>query len=429
MKRSQLATIFVIVFIDILGFSLILPLVPYYTDRYGATDLITGLLIGSFALAQLIGAPLLGRLSDRYGRRPILLVSIAGTVASLLMFGWAEAIGGGLAGLFGNAALFNTMVLITLFAARISDGLTGGNISVAQAYITDVTDRENRAKGLALVGVAFGLGFIVGPATGGWLSTNVGLYAPAFIAAGIATINWLMVFFLLPESHPPEARADSLSEAEGPRRAVSIKALTTALRRPLVGTLLYTTFFFGMAFTMLQTIFTLYALRRFGLNELQNSLILTFVGVLSVVVQGGLIGPLTKRFSEFSLIVVSIGVMAVGLLIWAFAPNVAVVLISLVPIAASGGVMNVVLRSTITKVVDPGEVGGILGIQTASESLTRAIGPVLGGWLIGTFGTSAPGVVGAAILLIMWPFVWRQADKGQQAIAANNAQAEPAAGR
>lgn len=402
MNNKQLGTIILIVFIDILGFSLILPLVPFYTDRYGASDAVTGLLVASYAAAQLIGAPLLGRLSDRFGRRPILLVSIAGTAIGFLIFGLADPIGQALSGSLGQEGLVNTLIIGVLFFARILDGLTGGNLSVAQAYITDVTTSAERARGLGLVGVAFGLGFIVGPAAGGLLS-SFGLALPSFVAAGVASLNLLLVFLLLPESTTAERRAAAVA---GPRRpSLSIQALVEALRRPLVGTLLSTTFLFNLPFAMLQTVFSLYALRRFELGPTQTALILTYVGVLSVLVQGVLIAPLTKRFGEANLMIAAVGVMAGGLALWAIAPAPWFVLLALAPVAAAGGIMNVSLRSSITKAVTAQEYGGTLGLQTAFESMTRVLGPALGGWLIGTLGTGAPGLFGALLLLALWPFL------------------------
>ena len=208
MKDKRLATIFAVVFVDLLGFSLILPLLPYYAEKYGATPAVVGLLVASYALAQLIGAPLLGRLSDRYGRRPVLLVSIAGTVLGFLLLGFAEPI----AALFGGS---DAAVLAVLFFSRILDGLTGGNLSVAQAYITDVTDVKNRAKALGLIGAAFGLGFIIGPVIGGVLS-QWGYALPAFVAAGLATANLIAVYLFLPESLTDAMRLVIANKPRGP---------------------------------------------------------------------------------------------------------------------------------------------------------------------------------------------------------------------
>ena len=214
MKKSRLLPVFLVVFVDLLGFGLILPLLPYYADAYGATPIIVGLLTASYAAAQLVGAPLLGRLSDRYGRRPILLVSIFGTFVGFVMLGVAEWLGNGLASWLGLAASANAFILSFLFASRMLDGLTGGNISVAQAYITDVTTEENRAQGLGMIGAAFGLGFIIGPATGGLLSTY-GYAVPAFAAAGLALLNLVAVYFYLPESLTPEKRKEMAAYQSG----------------------------------------------------------------------------------------------------------------------------------------------------------------------------------------------------------------------
>ncbi len=231
MAKSRLTTIFLIVFVDILGFGLILPLLPYYAETYGASVWVTGLLVASYAAAQLIGAPLLGRLSDRFGRRPILLLSIAGTALGFLLLALAEPIGAALGAIFGAAAAINGFIIGIMFFSRILDGLTGGNISVAQAYITDVTDKESRAKGLGLLGAAFGFGFIIGPATGGLLSTW-GYAVPAYVAAALAAINLVAVYVFLPESLTDARRAEI---AARPRPEISFSALAAAFNRPRVG--------------------------------------------------------------------------------------------------------------------------------------------------------------------------------------------------
>jgi DHA1 family tetracycline resistance protein-like MFS transporter len=384
MKNKPLASIFLIVFIDLLGFGLILPLLPYYAETFGASDTVVGLLVASYAAAQLVGAPILGRFSDRFGRRPILLLSLVGTLLGFLLLGFA-----------------NTLWL--LFAARILDGLTGGNISVAQAYITDVTDAKSRAKGLGMIGAAFGLGFIIGPASGGLLS-QWGYAVPAFVAAGLVTVNLLMVALWLPESLPPEKRETAAEK----RPSVNFSALTDALKRPFTGPLLITRFFFGLAFSTFQTIFALYALRRFNLDATQTGFILTYVGVLAAVVQGALVGRLSERFRDDVLIFVSVGIMALSLLGWALSPSVLVLLIILAPTAFAGGILNTVISSALTKAVEPQEVGGILGLSASIESATRVIAPTVGGILLGRIGTWAPGTFGAIILAGLFVYVWNK---------------------
>ncbi len=406
MKNSKLLAVFLVVFVDLLGFGLILPLLPYYADEYGATPFIVGLLTASNAAAQLIGAPLLGRLSDRFGRRPILLVSIFGTLIGFIVLGVAEPLGESLAGLFGLTATVNTFIISLLFSSRLIDGLTGANISVAQAYITDVTTEENRAQGLGIIGAAFGLGFIFGPALGGVLSTY-GYAVPAFAAAGLALLNLLAVYFYLPESLTPEMRAEMVARnTEKP--AMSLQALWTTLNRPRVGPLLHIRFFFGLAFSTFQTIFALYAQYRLDLDARATGFILTYVGVLSVIVQGFAVGWLSKRFSEKNLILVSTITMAISLLAWAFTPNVITLLIIMAPLAFAGGTLGTIINSALTKSVYPEEVGGTLGLAASLESGTRVIAPSIGGLLLGQVGTWAPGVVSAIIMVWVSSFVWRK---------------------
>ena len=375
MNRKSLFSILLVVFIDLLGFSLILPLLPYYAETFNATKFQTGLLIAVYALMQLIGAPILGRLSDRFGRRPILLVSIFGTFLGFVLFGFATS-------------------LWMLFVARILDGITGGNLSVAQAYISDVTDAQNRAKGLGLVGAAFGIGFIIGPVTGGLLS-QYGYNIPAFVAAGLALLNFIVVYAWLPESLTAEQRQQMNTQQ---RPAITLEALLAALKRPFTGSLLITRFFFSLAFSIFQTIFSLYALAKFNLTARDTGLVLTYVGVLSVIVQGFLVGRLTARFRDDVLIAFAVALMTVSLIGWALAPSVFWLLVILTPTALSGGILNTLLSSTLTKAVDPQEIGGILGLAASIESSTRIIAPILGGALLERVGAWSPGAFGAVIM-------------------------------
>lgn len=384
--RKSLVLIFLFVFIDLLGFSLILPLLPYYAESFNATTTTVGLLLGANAIAQFIGTPIIGRLSDRYGRRPLLILCLAGTFISFLMLGWANS-------------------LFWLFASRILDGLLGGNTSLAQAYITDVTDEKNRAKGLGIIGASFGLGFIIGPALGGTLSAG-GQYAlPAFVAAGLSFFNLLGVILWLPESLPAEKR---VFRRHSQKTEFTAQALRKALKKPCVGPLLTTTLVFSLAFTIFETMFSLYALKRWGLNAQATSYILTYVGVLVVAIQGGGMGLLTKRFSEKQLIFGGSMLATSSLVGWAAAPTVPWLLFVLAPLALASGSLRIAVNSALTKSVYPEEVGGTLGLSSALGSLARIVSPIIGAFLMDNIGTAAPGLAGAALMFVLIPYIWRQ---------------------
>lgn len=402
MKNHRLLTIFLIVFVDLLGFSLILPLLPYYAESFGATPVLVGFLVASYAAAQLIGAPLLGRLSDRLGRRPVLLLSVIGTALGFLLLALAAPLGRSLAGIIAPQAE-NTIILIILFVSRILDGLTGGNITVAQAYIADVTDESNRAKSLGLIGAAFGLGFILGPAAGGLLS-KWGYNIPAFAAAAVAFFNFLAIFFLLPESLTAERRLQLSARQRPP---FTLKALMEALNHPQVGPLLHVRLFYGLAFSTFQSIFSLYA-QSIGLNSRTTGFVLAYVGLLSVITQAGLIGPLTRRFSETWLIISGLWLMSISLFAWAFTAQLWLLLLVILPLSLSGGVLNTVIQSSISKSVNRDEIGGILGISTSLEALTRVIAPTVGGFLLGYLGRWAPGIFTALIMVWAVSFAYRR---------------------
>jgi MFS transporter, DHA1 family, tetracycline resistance protein len=369
MKKSPLLPIFLIVFIDLLGFGLILPLLPYYAESFGASELTVGLLLASYSLMQFIGAPVLGRLSDRYGRRPILLISQLGTFAGFMILGFA-----------------NTLWM--LFLSRVIDGISGANISTAQAYIADVSDEKNRAKNFGLIGAAFGLGFIIGPAVGGFLS-RFGYHVPAFFAAGLSLLTIVLTYFMLPE---PEHKSSA-------RREFSRQALQRAFAHPTVGILLTMVFTFGLAFAMFQTSFALFASARFGFDVQQTALVLTYVGMLSVIMQLVVVKRVVKRLGENRAIGVTLSALALGLVLMAAVQNPLALIVVMPVLSFGGGVTTPVLTSLISKSVDRAEVGGMLGISTSVDSLSRVIAPVLGNALLG-FGSALPSLLGAAILLI-----------------------------
>jgi DHA1 family tetracycline resistance protein-like MFS transporter len=383
MDRRRLTVIFVIVFVDVLGFGLILPLLPYYATELGATPVVIGLLVASYAIAQVIGVPILGRLSDVYGRRPILIVSILGTTAGFLILGFASS-------------------LWMLFLGRVLDGLTGANFVVAQSYISDVTDSRNRARGLGLTGAAFGLGFIIGPALGGALS-NISYSAPAFVAAGVALTNIVLVLVFLPETLTPERKAEL---AKQPRSGFTIRRLREALRKPLFGNVLVLRFFFWFAFAIFQGTFTQWGLLALDLTPQTNGYILGYVGMISVLVQATLIGPLTRRYREVRLVVWALAAAAVCLPLWSASVNVAMLVIVLAPLGIAIAVENTVGSSLLSKSVGPDEIGGAFGLSGGLQSVGSIFAPILGGILLQSVGTWAPGLVAGVIVAALVPYAY-----------------------
>src|SRR5947199_692368 len=281
MKRSPLLVIFITVFIDLVGFGIVIPVLPFYAEgtKFGATPREVGLLFASYSVMQLIFAPVLGRLSDKYGRRPVLLISLIGTSLGFLILGFATT-------------------LWMLFLGRIIDGISGGNISTAQAYIADVTTKEDRAKGMGLIGAAFGLGFVFGPAIGGILS-RWGINVPFLFAGGLAFANAILLYFALPETvtadHPSRASA---AAGRGWRQ------LLESLRNPRLGFVLTIYFLSIVAFSIMTATFSLFMMFRLGYDAFHNGWVFAFVGIISAVIQGGLIGRLVKRFGAPLLIIV-----------------------------------------------------------------------------------------------------------------------------
>jgi DHA1 family tetracycline resistance protein-like MFS transporter len=416
MERRRLSLIIGFVFIELLGYSLFLPLLPYYAGSLGATPALIGLLISSNAVAQLLAAPVIGRFSDTQGRRPMLLFSIVGTLTSFVLLALVEPLGRWLAGVAPGWFTVSSAGLMWLFFSRILDGLAGGNVSLARAYITDITDEDNRARGLGLIGAAFGTGFIIGPALGGTLSNwpyatlvfeanGLSRYAvPAFAATILSVLNLVGVALWLPESLTAEKRSRL---ADRDRSLLPIGTLRDLLRRPRVGPLLQTRFFYSLAFTMFTTNFALYTRLRFGLTDQTTSYIFTYVGVLVVLVQGFIVSFLTDRFREKQIIVAGVAVLAVALFGWAVAPSVALMLGVLTLLPLSGGTLNTVTNSALTKAVAAEDIGGTLGLSTSLDSLTRILAPAIGGLLIGELGPWAVGAFGALIMTWVVAYAWR----------------------
>jgi DHA1 family tetracycline resistance protein-like MFS transporter len=289
MKRSPVVVIFTTVFIDLVGFGIVIPVLPFYAQgtAFNATPRTVGILFASYSVMQLIFSPILGNLSDKYGRRPVLLVSIIGTGIGFLILGLAKTI---------------TM----LFVGRILDGITGGNISTAQAYMADITSEENRAKAMGMIGAAFGLGFIFGPAIGGILS-RWGIHVPFFFAASLCFANATLLYFRLPETID---RKNAANERVQRRRLRDAKR---ALKEPKLVFLLVIYFLFIMAFSIMTSSFSFYTMFRFGYDAQETGYLFAYVGLIAVIIQGGLMGRLVKRFGEIPLVIIGALCFAISL--------------------------------------------------------------------------------------------------------------------
>lgn len=390
-QRSPLFFIFIAIFLDLLGAGMILPLLPYYVKLIEQADapwimanlaLIVGMLTASFSLFQFLFTPVLGALSDRIGRRPVLLVSLAGTGVAYVLLGLADQFVG-----FG-AVVF----LGVLFFARILDGITGGNISTAQAYIADITSPEERARGMGLIGAAFGLGFMLGPAFGGLLST-VSLSAPAYVAAALTFANVLFGFLKLPESLPHERRTAVPARQMNPFVRLQGVLGRTSIRPLLIGTLLL-----NLAFAGLQSNFAVFSDVRFGYGPLEIAFLFAFIGAIAVVVQGFLIRRLVPRFGEARLAVTGLILMTLAFAVVAFAPVGWMLYPAMALLATGSGLATPSITSLISRRVAPHEQGGILGGVQALTSLTMVIGPLLAGAMFDAIGPAAPYLAGVLLV-------------------------------
>ena len=362
MKRSPLLVIFVTVFIDLIGFGIVIPVLPYYAEgtKFNATPSQVGLLFASYSVMQLIFSPVLGRLSDKYGRRPVLLVSLLGTSLGFFILGFA-----------------NTLTL--LFVGRIIDGISGGNISTAQAYIADVTTEENRAKGMGLIGAAFGLGFVFGPAIGGILS-RWGVNVPFLFAGSLALANTVLLYFTLPETVTADHPA-RVSAATGR----GWNQLFQSLRNPRLGYVLAIYFLGIVAFSIMTATFSLFMMFRLGYDAFHNGWVFAFVGIISAVIQGGLIATLVRKFGEPLLVIIGALLFSISLFAIPFVtPSTGLLAILTIGAITSIGqaFMSPTLSSLASKSAGAAEQGTVLGVMQSVASLARAVGPSLAAILI-----------------------------------------------
>jgi DHA1 family tetracycline resistance protein-like MFS transporter len=423
---KRLLPVLVIVFVDLLGMTIIIPLLAFYAARYGADAFAIGLLAATYPLMQFLGAPILGRLSDRFGRKPILLASQVGTLAGFILLGFA-----------------NTLWLI--FLSRILDGLSGANISTAQAVIADSTSGKTRTQGLGLIGAAFGLGFIIGPiiAFSILLGTGGNYQIVAFTAAIFSLLSIFMTATLLKESLPPGQRGLGLNR----KADFSLTAMLRALGHPGMGFLLALMFAQQLAFGGYEQLFGLFALNRLGMDAAGTSGLFVVIGLFIVVVQAGLIGRLSRRKGDRWLVMVGLLAMAFGLFMTSLTPQRPVpwydrssvsaglsgaagsmwsekprslihvelpeedrkgwsglvwLLAASFPAAFGGGLLHPALNSLISQSADPAETGSMLGISAGMFSAANAAAPVVYGSLFHWFGPPVPFLAASLLITILW---------------------------
>lgn len=350
-QRSPLAIIFVTVMIDLIGFGIVIPVLPLYAERFGASPTVVGLLFGIYSIMQFLFAPVLGRLSDRVGRRPVLLLSLIGTAIGFLLMGLART-------------------LWLLFLARAIDGITGGNISTAQAYIADVTGPEERSRGMGLIGAAFGIGFVFGPALAGILS-HISPAAPFYFAGALAAANALALYFFLPESLP-SARRDSK------RRDPKIKL--SANQQLVSIAAIY--FLVTVSFALMTATYSLFTKRRFGYDQAHNGYIFAYLGLVGAAIQGALLGRLVGMLGDELLAIAGIALMAAGLFFLPSSSTEMALIIASTAIAIGHSLSAPTLNGLASKSASGAHQGAVFGAMQSVASLARIIGPSIGGWLL-----------------------------------------------
>lgn len=363
MKRPSLLVIFLTVFIDLIGFGIVMPLLPLYSDQFGASGFQVGMIIASFSLMQFIFAPMWGRLSDRIGRRPVLLMSNAGSAASYALF----AIASGMEGRNG---------LLILVASRIFAGIAGANISVASAYIADVSSKENRSKSMGLIGMAFGLGFIFGPTIGGLSAKYFGLTGPGWVAAGICSLNFILTAIILKESRQPSS--------DRAVRRPKFAQISHTLSQPVVGFLIMTYFLSTFCFAAFEVTFGLLLKSEkgpFKYDTSQTAYLFAYCGVISALIQGGLIGRLVKAFGERKLIAWSIVVIGLSMVALPFVSSQGTLLLALAVFAGASGVNRPPTFGLISNLTEANEQGATLGVAQSAGSLARILAPLFAGTL------------------------------------------------
>lgn len=368
---SPLGIVFTTVLIDLIGFGIVLPILPLWAEEFGASPVQIGIITASYAVAQLLFAPVLGRLSDRVGRRPVILCALAGTVAAFLLIGLAQT-------------------LVVIFVARVLQGVAGASYATAQAYVADITTPAERAHGMGMIGAAFGLGFLLGPAIGAVFAA-IDPRAPFFAAAALAALNLLIALRRLPESLTPGS-----APAARPGFGVVRRALAGRDLAPLI----WLTFVANIAFIGMETTFALYGADRFGYSTAEVALLFAYIGVLAVFSQGYLVRRMIPRTGAPRTMVIGLGVTGAGLLAMAAAQALWVLLAALALLAVGSGLVFATTTALISLAAGAGEQGTLLGLTASVGSAARIAAPLAAGALYQHVDLAAPLVVGGVLMLL-----------------------------
>ena len=360
--------------LDLVGFGIVVPILGRYAERYGASGFEVGLLFATFSLAQMVCAPFIGRLSDRIGRKPVIILSLVGTAIGSVITGAAGA-------------------LWVLFLGRAIDGASGASVAVAQGAVIDIAPPDQRARLIGLLGAAFGVGFVVGPALGG-LAALGGPHVPFYVAGAIAGLNAIAAYIRLPETKPHKA-------VDVSKPTTRESALTPSLRRLAIVLFVGTVSFAGFEAT-----FSLFGQRRFSLTEGSNAMLFLFVGVVMVLVQGALIGPLTEKLGSRTLMRIGLVGIAIGFTGMAYTYSWAPLFVVLFLVAVGQGVFGPSTSALVAELAPEEKRGEALGYQQSAGALGRVVGPVVGGVLFDAAGTGAPYVFGAVLMLVALAGVW-----------------------
>lgn len=380
--------LFLVVVVDLIGFGIIIPLLPFFAVHFQASPFEVGMLMAVYSMTQFIAAPLWGRLSDRIGRRPVLLVSLAGAVATYVWLGLAEE-------------------LWMLFAARAAGGIMAGNISAAFAYVADITTRENRAKGMGVVGAAFGLGFILGPAIGGIMAgsdpLNADYQSPAFAAAGLSAVALVLGIFTLKESLSLEIREKNRSKSGSSR----LQQFREASQKPNIRLLLVLSFLAIFAFSGIEATFALWSSRQFGWGPEQNGYIFALTGLINAGMQGGLIGRMAKRFGEAQLLLQGAIALAIGMVLIPFASELWMLIVTMIIATYGFSVISPALNSLISLQTNEEDQGSMMGVTRSATTLARVGGPAWAGLLFSMLGMNWPFFGGACVMVVVIYMIFR----------------------